>query len=34
MDNKDIRWKQRFQNFQRAFLLLKEALENDISKFN
>lgn len=24
----DIRWKQRFQNFERAFLLLKSALEN------
>ncbi len=23
------RWKQRFQNFERAFLLLQEALEND-----
>ena len=34
MENKDIRWKQRFQNFQRAFLLLKEALEKDISDYN
>ena len=34
MKNKDIRWKQRFQNFQRAFLLLKEALEKDISAYN
>jgi nucleotidyltransferase substrate binding protein (TIGR01987 family) len=24
--NPDIRWKQRFQNFDRAFLLLREAL--------
>jgi nucleotidyltransferase substrate binding protein (TIGR01987 family) len=24
----DIRWKQRFQNFDRAFLLLKDALKN------
>jgi len=24
----DIRWKQRFQNFERAFLLLSEALED------
>ena len=24
----DIRWKQRFQNFRRAFALLREALEN------
>jgi len=35
MENKkEIRWKQRFQNFQRAFLLLKEALEKDISDYN
>lgn len=27
MDNKDIRWKQRFQNFDRAFVLLRSALE-------
>ena len=27
MENKDIRWKQRFQNFEKAFLRLKEALE-------
>jgi nucleotidyltransferase substrate binding protein (TIGR01987 family) len=25
--NPDIRWKQRFQNFERAFVLLREALE-------
>jgi nucleotidyltransferase substrate binding protein (TIGR01987 family) len=25
--SKDIRWKQRFHNFDRAFLLLREALE-------
>ena len=24
----DIRWKQRFQNFDRAFVLLRQALEN------
>jgi nucleotidyltransferase substrate binding protein (TIGR01987 family) len=24
----DIRWKQRFENFQKAFLLLKQAVEN------
>jgi len=29
MDNRqDIRWKQRFQNFRRAFGLLREALED------
>ncbi len=25
--NSDIRWKQRFQNFDRAFVLLREAME-------
>jgi nucleotidyltransferase substrate binding protein (TIGR01987 family) len=30
----DIRWKQRFSNFNRAFLLLREAMENDISSLN
>jgi len=24
----DIRWKQRFQNFDRGFVLLREALEH------
>lgn len=27
MSRDDFRWKQRFQNFQQAFLLLREALE-------
>ena len=27
MKNKDIRWQQRFQNFERAFLKLKEAYD-------
>ena len=27
MENKDIRWKQRFTNFEKAFLKLKEAVE-------
>ena len=27
MDNKDIRWKQRFQNFEKAFFKLNEAIE-------
>ena len=27
MDAKDIRWKQRFQNYELAFLRLKEAVE-------
>ena len=26
-----IRWKQRFNNFNRAFLLLREAMENDLA---
>lgn len=26
-DNLDIRWKQRFKNFDRAFLLMRQALE-------
>ncbi len=26
-ENKDIQWKQRFQNFEKAYLRLKEALE-------
>ncbi len=28
-ENKDIRWKQRFQNFEKAFLLLKKAVSID-----
>ena len=27
MENNDVRWKQRFQNFEKAFLFLKEAVE-------
>ena len=30
----DIRWKQRFQNFDRAFVLLREALENGPDTLN
>lgn len=34
MENKDIRWKQRFQNFNRAFVLLRSAFEEkDINEF-
>lgn len=29
MSEQDIRWKQRFQNFDRAFVLLREAIEQD-----
>ena len=32
--NPDIRWKQRFQNFDRAFVLLREALENGPAALN
>lgn len=34
MENQDIRWKQRFQNFCRAFLLLREAVEMDFEKMD
>ncbi len=27
MSEKDIRWKQRFQNFEKAYMRLKEAIE-------
>lgn len=30
----DIRWKQRFQNFDRAFVLLRDALENGPNSLN
>jgi len=34
-DNPDIRWKQRFQNFDRAFTLLRSALkEKPLMEFN
>ena len=29
MDKKDVRWQQRFQNFDKAFLKLKEAMEEE-----
>ncbi len=29
MENKDVRWKQRFQNFEKAFLFLTEAVEKE-----
>ncbi|HEY2384528.1 MAG TPA: nucleotidyltransferase substrate binding protein [Terriglobia bacterium] len=31
MSNPDVRWKQRFQNFERAYLLLSQALEDGSS---
>ena len=30
-DNQDILWKQRLANFNRAFLLLRDAMDNDRS---
>jgi len=30
----DIRWQQRFANFQRAFLLLREAMERPLSELS
>lgn len=30
----DIRWQQRFQNFQRAFGLLREAMDQDLKQLN
>ena len=32
--NPDIRWKQRFQNFERAYVLLREALEGGPEKLS
>jgi len=32
--NPDIRWKQRFQNFDRAFILLRDALEKGSDSLN
>ncbi|CAD6873182.1 nucleotidyltransferase substrate binding protein [Methylomonas fluvii] len=32
--NLDIRWQQRFANFQRAFLLLREAMESNLSELS
>ena len=32
--NSDIRWKQRFQNFDRAFVMLRDALENGPDALN
>ena len=34
MTTSDIRWQQRFNNFQRAFLLLREAMEMDREKLS
>jgi nucleotidyltransferase substrate binding protein (TIGR01987 family) len=34
MINQVIRWKQRFENFSRAFLLLREAVEMDFEKMD
>jgi len=32
--NADIRWQQRFANFQRAFLLLRDAMESNLSELS
>src|SRR5256885_9410441 len=32
--SQDIRWKQRFENFERAFVLLRDALDRDINTFS
>lgn len=34
MNDQDIRWQQRFANFKRAFLLLREAMEQDVEKLS
>ena len=35
VNTQDIRWKQRFQNFERAFILLRSALEEKrVEQFN
>ena len=34
MNHQDIRWQQRFANFKRAFLLLREAMESDIAQMS
>ena len=31
-EKENIRWKQRFDNFETAFILLKEAIENDLDQ--
>ena len=33
-ENPDIRWKQRFQNFDRAYVLLRDAMQNGPSALN
>jgi nucleotidyltransferase substrate binding protein (TIGR01987 family) len=30
MENKDVRWKQRFQNFEKAFLFFQTTVDKDI----
>ena len=34
MSDQDIRWKQRFLNFQRAFVLLREAIDMEPAQLN
>jgi hypothetical protein len=32
--NLDIRWQQRFANFQRAFLLLRDAMDSNLPELS
>ena len=32
--SEDIRWIQRFDNYKRAFILLKEAMENNLAELS
>ncbi len=34
MNHQDIRWQQRFMNFTRVFLLLREAMENNMAQLS
>lgn len=34
MNHQDIRWQQRFSNFKRALLLLREAMDNDMAQMS
>jgi len=34
MDNRDIRWKQRFENYEKAFVLLDEVIQRDMNSLS
>jgi len=34
MNDQDIRWIQRFENFKRVFILLREAMDNDMAQLS